>query len=412
MKRVYNKLGEEVYDHKNSNDWYCPRFFDHVYTHTNGHYAACCIADSTSTPRIDQANPSEWFHSDYMDNLRRASLNPKAKGSKEILYESCYRCMNQERDYSTSYRMESVASLEDADEVLRATKIYQQKGKATLLPNLLSVQLRMFGNTCNLDCYMCQPQGSSIRERTIKDNNYREHVAFDRDMYIKPKFTVDMLDGIDEISMSIRTILLQGGEPLYIKNQFKMLDRLIELGVSKNISIEMNSNMTILGVSNLNIMDYLDEFKGLSVQASIDGYGKYNDYIRRRSKWKDVTSNIETMRRKSKVSMSIFSTFSLLSLLRFDLLQDWALKEDLEISTFIVDDPPELNPRHLPDPIKEELMYKHSDDRNIVECLRRDRDPKSFVNALNYIIKTDKIYGTDVFELYPELKPYYDEECK
>ena len=194
-----------------------------------------------------------------------------------------------------------------------------------------------------------------------------------------------------------------------IKKQFEMLDRLIELGVSKNIRIEMNSNMSVLGVGNYNIMDYVDEFRNLGVSASIDGYGLFNDYIRRRSKWDDVVSNMVTMNAKDNIHVDIFSTQSILSVLRHDQLLAWASENSYDVTTFIVDDPQELNPRHLPDPIKEELIAKYPNDHDLIKCLSQKGDPKSFVNALDYIIQTDKVYDTDVFEVYPELKPYYEE---
>ena len=396
--------------------WWCPRFFDHIYTHTSGQYAPCCIGQESPETNVSSTTPLEWYRGSEMNTLRDASLNPHEEKSKMVLDRWCHRCIKQENDYGSSYRMRHIEQIEREEAgrniqhpAKRSTTDYINTGEAPLLEELLQVQLRMFGNTCNLDCYMCQPHASSIRERSVKDYNYHKHISFDNGLDVKPKYTRDLLDGFDDIAMAISCVILQGGEPLYIKKQFEMLDRLIELGVSKNIRIEMNSNMSVLGVGNYNIMDYVDKFRNLGVSASIDGYGLFNDYIRRRSKWNDVVSNMVTMNAKDNIHVDIFSTQSILSVLRHDQLLDWASENSYDVTTFIVDDPQELNPRHLPDPIKEELIAKYPNDHDLIKCLSQKGDPKSFVNALDYIIQTDKVYDTDVFEVYPELKPYYEE---
>ena len=63
---------------KNENSWYCPRFFDHVYTNVDGQYAVCCIGGSLPYT-AKTTMPHEVLTSDEMDEIRWASLSTNAK---------------------------------------------------------------------------------------------------------------------------------------------------------------------------------------------------------------------------------------------------------------------------------------------------------------------------------------------
>jgi sulfatase maturation enzyme AslB (radical SAM superfamily) len=193
-----------------------------------------------------------------------------------------------------------------------------------------------------------------------------------------------------------------------MKKQFDFLDRLVESGHAKNIVLEMNSNLTVLGTTKYNILDYVDKFKQLNISASLDGFGKYNDYIRRRSDWDTIVNNLNTLRSYRNVNMGVFSTVSLLSVLRYNELQEFCDRENLEYFCFVVDDPDELHVKHLPKKLKKKLRKKYCDYPVIVNALAMKGDNKKFIAAINYIKQSDEYYKTDIFELYPELESYYN----
>ena len=412
--------------------FWCPHFFDHIHTNTSGKYSVCCVGQPTDIKFTDMT-PMEWYYGDILTSCRKSSIGIGTEKDREVMEENCSACIKAENRYGKSERTDNIKSiLRDnngknlqTSAIIEVMKAYISSREVLLKPGLIRLQLRIFGNTCNLDCYMCQPHNSSVRESHV--NKYDEFdVLFNRNYVNRSSKIKDFnLDSIDEIVPYIRTVTLQGGEPLFIKNQYKLLDKLVEMGVSENIYIDMNTNGTMLGVGKYNILDYVKKFKQLHISISLDGVGKYNEYIRRRSLWNDIDNNINTLIRineevstydedlegiENKIDISVFSTVSLLSILRMDKLIDWCKRKGLKQTLFVVDDPPELSASNLPESIKKELRIRYSDNKTLLRAIDNEETnshsgPETdFYNAMEYIIKTDKEYNTNVFEVYPELR--------
>jgi sulfatase maturation enzyme AslB (radical SAM superfamily) len=256
---------------------------------------------------------------------------------------------------------------------------------------------------------MCHPQNSTTRQSSNRKVDFNKYITFGGSNKELTKLSSNnTIDEIKKLAPYIYVFLIQGGEPLVMKKQFEFLDYLVEHGHSKHITIEMNTNLTILGTTSNNILDYAGKFKHIDVSISLEGVGKYNDYIRRRSDWDTIESNLLKLR-KVTTKIGVFSTVSLLSVLHFDELILWCNQEDLDQTMFVIDNPNELHPRHLPQPIKDKLIYKYESlgGYNIItSALKLDRDPVKFRKAIEYIKATDVQYQTDIYDLYPELKEY------
>ena len=400
--------------------FWCPHFFDHIHTNTSGTYSVCCVGRPTSIKYSDMT-PSEWYHGNILTSCRKASIGTGTKKDKQVLVNNCRSCIKAEKLYGKSERTDNIQAYlhqnrydkpneftEIQKPLASVMKKYIETGEVVLEPGLIRLQLRIFGNTCNLDCYMCQPQNSSVRYNSVGKSDEFDVIFPIANDSIPIVLKDHALESLDDMIPYIRTVTLQGGEPLFIKHQFKLLDKLIKLGVSKNIIIDMNTNGTILGVGKHNILDYAKHFKRLDISISLDGFGKYNDYIRRRSVWHDIVRNINTLKKVPNTIIGIFSTLSILSILRMDELIDFVEGMDLAHHTlFVIDDPAELNPNVLPEKLKQKLRIKYKNNEIILRTLNPSKiKTKEFNNAMNYLEKTDKEYGTNVFELYPELKEY------
>lgn len=399
---------------KDESIWFCPRLFDHIYTNPDGDYKVCCIGEMTGL-NTSTTTPKEWLNSDLLTAARIEMLD-ETGANTPVLNSQCRRCIEQEANYGNSDRqhhnmrlLETINIDQDfscIDQVLS----FDPAQEYTITERCLVLQARVFGNQCNLDCYMCQPGASSTRQLMFKKLDSRKYIkTFDIDYPDKIKSSKsNTIDKLVELAPYIHTFLLQGGEPFVMKKQFDFLNRLVESGHSKNIVLEMNSNLTVLGTTKYNILDYVNKFKRLNISASLDGFGKYNDYIRRRSDWDTIVNNLNTLRRYRNVNMGVFSTVSLLSVLKYDKLQDFCDRKNLEYTCFVVDDPDELHVRHLPKKLKKKLSKKYRDYPVIVNALAMKGDKKKFIAAINYIKQSDEYYKTDIFELYPELESYYN----
>lgn len=408
-----NKFKDNLLDKiKKNKIWFCPRLFDHLYVESDNSYKVCCIGADSGYSFLN-TTPAEWLNSELLNDIRREVL--QEGNSLEKTKTQCFRCMKQEEQYGYSDRLKHIERiLEDRsvvlfDKISRQIEEFTKTGTFEVKERTLLVQPRIFGNQCNLDCYMCQPSQSSTRLNMYKKFNLKENSIFEEPnvdfLNIKNDTAIETLL---KLAPYIDKFLIQGGEPLVMKKQYKFLDALIESGESKNIVLDMSSNLTILGDQTNNILDYIPQFKRLCLNVSVDGYGVYNDYIRRRSSWEDITKNLELIGSYNNVIVDVFSTISLLSILKFDLLEDWTdeMKKTyrhIKHTKFIVDDPDELHIKHLPPKLKEQLLIKFSDNDQICKALNMEGNSESFNKAMFYIKQIDKHYGTDVFDLFPEL---------
>lgn len=398
---------EDYLNYLKEKTWWCPRLFDHIYTNTSGEYTVCCVG-GPNPQNVSNTKPIDWYFGDTYQSCRRAALGLGDEKDILILEHQCRRCIEQEKTHGQSERIQLSEKVDPISEVVKITDSFCKTGKPTLQENSLILQFRQFGNTCNLDCYMCQPHNSSVREKMTLKNKYQKMISFDEnDFEFKggnKKDQKDFLDNIEKLVPYTRMIVLQGGEPFLLKKQFEYLDKIVESDWgAEDISLEMNSNLTVLGSENKSILDYVKHFKRMHINISLDGVGKYNEYIRRRSLWKDIMYNYNLLKEYENIDIEVFSTISLLSILRFEELEKWCNENNLHQRLFVVDDPKELHPKNLPDKIKNKLKSMYINNEMVYNSLLMDRNEDEYNKAIKYIRKTDEQYKTNLFEIYPEL---------
>ena len=400
---------QDIIDKTNSNDiWFCPRPFDHLYSSTSGDWVVCCQGQSNGSGlNTRNTSATEWLNSTPLNNVRREILSGTIGESTK---RQCERCIVQEERYGTSDRLRYIERLSGADEpVYKQVLDYIETNEFNLKERFIVLQTRAFGNQCNLDCYMCHPQNSTTRQASNNKVDFNKYISFGGSNKEQTKLSSNnTIEEIKELAPYISVFLIQGGEPLVMKKQFEFLDFLVEHGHSKHITIEMNTNLTILGTTTNSILDYANKFKNMDMSISLEGVGKYNDYIRRRSDWDTILENLIKLR-KATTRIGVFSTISLLSILHFDELILWCQQENMDQTMFVIDGPNELHPRHLPQPIKNKLINKYENLGGygiITSALKLDRDPVKFIKAIEYIKATDIQYQTDIYTIYPELKEY------
>jgi MoaA/NifB/PqqE/SkfB family radical SAM enzyme len=148
------------------------------------------------------------------------------------------------------------------------------------------VELRL-GNVCNVACRTCNPASSS-KWRNDYDKlkaavNFKINPYDDMEGFRWPEredFWEDLLKHCD----GVKTFYINGGEPTLIKQHFKFLERLANLGRT-DVKLWYNINMTNL---NEDIIELWRKFDNVKISCSIDDLGDRNEYIRYPTKWDDV----------------------------------------------------------------------------------------------------------------------------
>lgn len=219
--------------------------------------------------------------------------------------------------------------------------------------------------------------------------------------------TERVLDDIASVAQYTRSIKLIGGEPLVMKNHYKLLEKLVASGHSKGIAMIYKTNLSVFKMDQYNFMDYVDHFGEFVMKISIDSYGIYNDYIRKKSNWAQLLDNIQAMQERKNVRINVHSVVSSLSVLTFHKLQKFLKEVNIDHTYYILEHPKILNVKNLPKEIKESLIPRYEGYPNIQRALKKQWCPDEFKRAIDYSCELDKQHGHDLFNLHPELWPHY-----
>lgn len=417
---------------KSKDSWFCIHPFAEMFIELDGSYKACCLANKSNEHHISNTSIKDWMQSDNLNKLREQMLDP-SKGTDAII-KNCSRCVDDEKRYGKSRRthhMYRESNNKDRwDRIERNVRMFEKTGVWDFDERIMQIQLKSFGIECNLDCHMCNHDSSSMRiDMMNKHNVYSEKMFGSMERTQKKiKQVEDNLNKIDrksvveqikELVPYLNSIKIIGGEPLIMKKYFDFLNEILKTGHAEHIKVKFQTNLTKLGEGNHKFLKFVPHFKQTSFTASIDGVGKYAEYLRRRSIWSEIEDNINLLnseKYKGKAHVDVNSVVTCFSVLRFDEVIRYC-RDNPGIRAagwLMIERPKSLRVHNLPRKLKDQLIPKYEGWPDIQSALRMDEEPgNDFQDTLNYMLKQDKAYiGTKweshLFDVFPELKEYYE----
>jgi len=311
---------------------WCPLPWIHQFVTTDS-VKTCCNGRVKGT-----VDPVGFYHSDSVKNIKQSILEGK-------MHVNCVDCARLEQQGYTSIRQEAI----------RDYPFYNSKN----IPDQIEYLDLRYNNLCNFSCRTCEPAfSSSIGKETA------QHQILTK--YYQASTTVNSFDTVayDIFSFlpNIKKINFTGGEPLLIKDNLKILEKLVELE-KFNCEILITTNCSVYNHQWHNI---LSKFKKVHWTLSIDAVEQYAEYIRYGTDWPVVDKNIRSILQLGH-SVAFNTTVSAYSILNIDKL----VKYYLEVSQFSKG-PIELwfhlcnNPRHLhPGVLRGEQQNKAKSSINI-----------------------------------------------
>lgn len=264
---------------------FCPLPFTSVTVTATGRWALCgsSYADYSfpgGYKKIeDTKNIEEWFHSDYMNSVRKAML--EGKPLKEC--ESCYL---HESAGIKSYRQD-----------LNSTS------ECTIDTNNLKIQDVdiKFGNKCNLRCKMCFPSYSSELMKEwrqlgwdlsdpMEDNRGDYYKNYTIENYNWPQDQNNLIK-LFELVKTVKILRFTGGEPMISPAFYRFLKFCVDSGASKSIVLIIATNCTKI---HPNFLKLAQQFKQVELRLSIDGMDQTYNYIRYPGNWTQTFENLKT----------------------------------------------------------------------------------------------------------------------
>ena len=398
---------------------YCTFPFSHLNIKQKGKVSACWRYPQP-IGEYDKQSLKEIWNDEEIKKLRKQFLNNERPSG-------CKSCWDLEDSGSQSTR--HIA--EDMDWYIEEDQARQITNEDFTIDNdkLKCIELR-FENVCNLMCRHCSPEFSSQWEKAVKTDN---------DLYEGSKHNIGSRafsntrlppDIIDEVATfdGLTHIMIAGGEPLYHNKHYKFLQDLQPR--AKDITLDYNSNLTLLEYKGKSIIDLWKNFKEVSIRVSLDGDRHCYNYVRAKGDIDKVEENVAKLQKELKnLWMTMTCTVSNYNITRLDKIFDYFLSLNSSVHTSLVQYPEPLNPKCLPNKLKEEITetfnsyYKQkqaSDIRekdlsrikhygyNVINYMNsEDRFNKDWDKFVAYTKTQDKFHNTNVLDIYPEFKPYW-----
>lgn len=309
---------------------FCILPFIHIAGKTTGSYRLCCASpDSNILPgfKMGKDKIEDVWNTEFYKNVRLKMLNGKK-------VDACSVCYKQEEKGNFSKRLmhNDGWSKRLGENHIDSLKKDAQQNNGELKHKPVYLDLRL-GNICNLKCRMCNSMTSTsfLKEWKEIKEEYPSSIEFPEQnkhlhdsKYISNWYeSQEFWDNLTQNTKFVKKIYMTGGEPLLIKNNLKLLEKLIENGETDK-EVLINTNVTLL---NEDFLNTFEKFEKPVISLSIDGIGKVNDYIRYPSKWIDISNNIKKALTKN-INIDITFTVSAYNFFNIIPFLEWVSKEE------------------------------------------------------------------------------------
>jgi radical SAM protein with 4Fe4S-binding SPASM domain len=319
---------------------FCIKPFNSVFLETDGSMSTCCAIKSQKKYNFKKHTFKDFWDSDDRKTLVKSFLEGKQPKECSKCWYDEERGFKSERQFANwKYGVIGNKSPAKYLELLEKNDIDHPEDYNLNITNL-----------CNLKCYMCTGWYSS---KLLVENNDLGIQRLNQDDY---DLGNDKLDEMIEqiVKNDVRSITLQGGEPLINPKIINLLEKLSTKPAAKKIKVWITTNGTKCTDKICNI---LGKFLEVKIIFSIDGVGRVNDYLRFPSKFDDIKSNLIKYKKKLKdATYMITFTVQNINLLGVKDIIDFACANSVHLKIGILDKPTYLHYDVLPITTKKKAL--------------------------------------------------------
>jgi radical SAM protein with 4Fe4S-binding SPASM domain len=372
-----------------TNRAFCVLPWTGVYIQPDGEVRNCAITQE-SIGNINQKSLKSILHGDLNTAIKKDML-------AGIKHQRCSTCHNLESNQRNHF--DQVSNRIWYIKIIKKTSLdfYDQPENHRL--RVLDMRWR---NTCNFACVYCGPDLSSQWAVELNMPQKIDHAALEQSLAY-----------IDSQLHEVEHVYLAGGEPLLIKENVSLLNKIYE--INPNIEIRVNTNLSII---NNTIYNLLKKFKNIHWTVSVDNIGKEFEYVRYGSNWDIFVKNLQQLSAEFNTINFNLVWFVLNYSSVFECI-DFLLDIRFHENTFIVnplETPDHLNILNLPQAKIDELK-KILEDRlqksnplyalhnSLSLMLNRLEQPfsKDLSGLKNFLAELDARRNLDSRNVFPEL---------
>lgn len=265
---------------------YCTAPWNGLTIREDGGVRTCCVG-KTPLANLNVDNVESIEDSPALKRIQAQMLN----GNPDL--ENCANCIERERN-------DGYATL-----LNHYNTFYPEFEPDQLLLKYLDLR---WNNTCNLSCMYCGPHFSSTWNEKLPRNN------------LKPvKLYQDtLLEWILDRASHIKEISLIGGEPMLMKQNYKLLKVLpldCQIGITTNLSYDLKNLPCLADLLKRPTDKVLWNISGENIHQQFD-------YVRQGANWNQFEENIKFLGQHwpdsitSNMVYSIFNAFNLLDIIK------------------------------------------------------------------------------------------------
>ena len=437
-----NDRQQNLDDNEGAPDSWCVLPWTHLSIKGNGTFRVCCHSAASESRgslknkdgellHIANTSWNEAVNNETMKSVRREMLEGKWP-------EPCVRCQREfnsgmlSRNIYERSMMANLVEHENYSSYKKAKELTAPDGTIKNEDFPISFLDIRFGNLCNLKCAMCSPTDSDQWYDDYNaiwgydyfwDSGKKIPLVKNSKNKLKPAENVfewsddsNLWNEIEKHINQFRRIYIVGGEPLIINTHYDFLQKCVDEGHAKNLTIEYNSNITNIPVR---AWDIWKHFKKVIIGVSIDGFGDVNNLIRYPSKWQKIEENLKKFTlAKGNYDIHITTTIQIMNI--------WHLPEFIEyiitnnfarvgpwektpiLSPHPVHRPPYLNVNILPDEFKEKIkkhfeLYKTKFKNTDYQAMIGDSNGASWEQKVSHSCNILDTYYQYMFKVeYPK----------
>jgi len=247
-----------------NNSAFCPLPWGSIYVETDGRVDNCCIS------RNNLGNLHQTKLKDIISGSRNIQIKQEMLAGKRA--GGCTNCYAPQDDLTdrTYLRNSQLRAFQDWE------------SDRTLFDDVDNFRLSYadlrFRNTCNYGCVYCSPTLSSTIASELK-----QFVSIDESA------VADVTKYFIDNAATIKKIYMAGGEPMLIKENQAILEKLLE--VNPDCQFMVNTNLSM--IRNNRVFDLLTKFANVEWLISVDDMGDKYNYIRYPGNWEQFVDNLD-----------------------------------------------------------------------------------------------------------------------
>lgn len=312
----------------------CPLPWTGVYVNPDGAIKNCAISRETLGNIHDRPLP-EILHNDVNRNIQKDMLEGHQHSRCNACYDVEHTVGGQQENASNRSWYKKITLHNRLD-----LGIFNSTGYAQ--PTILDLRWR---NTCNQACVYCGPDLSSMWAESLGDQYRINDEILDQSQ----QWIFSNLD-------SVKHVYLAGGEPLVIKENQRLLEKLLK--TMPDVEIRVNSNIRHI---NNPVFELLSRFKDVKWTISVDSKEQCFEYMRWPGNWNNFLHNLSAVKKQVGDQINFNMVWCMLNdvdiLDTIDLLLDLGYHENMFVVQCLAGPSP-LSILHFPKEHRVDLQKK------------------------------------------------------